>query len=41
VHANSRQAVCTAELRVITADGGSVLCAVAQGTVVATRVNQP
>ena len=38
VHANSRQAVCTAELRVIAPDGGSVLCAVAQGTVVATRV---
>ena len=38
VHANSRQAVCTAEVRAIAADGGSVLCAVAQGTVVATRV---
>ncbi|HYQ67656.1 PaaI family thioesterase [Actinophytocola sp.] len=38
VHAGSRQAVCTAELRVLGPDGGSVLCAVAQGTIVATRV---
>ena len=40
VHANSRQAVCTAELRVVAPDGGSVLCAVAQGTIVATTVNR-
>jgi uncharacterized protein (TIGR00369 family) len=37
VHANARQAVCTAELRVIAPDGAGVLCAVAQGTIVATR----
>jgi uncharacterized protein (TIGR00369 family) len=39
VHANSRQAVCTAELHVIGPDGESVLCAVAQGTIVATAVS--
>ena len=40
VHATARQAVCTAELRVVDPDGGSVLCAVAQGTVVATGVSR-
>jgi uncharacterized protein (TIGR00369 family) len=40
VHANARQAVCTAELRVIARDGGSTLCAVAQGTIVATAVSR-
>jgi uncharacterized protein (TIGR00369 family) len=37
VHSNARQAVCTAELYVVDPGGGETLCAVAQGTVVATR----
>ncbi|OLF05257.1 thioesterase [Actinophytocola xinjiangensis] len=42
VHANARQAVCTAQIRVIPPDGGEpTLCAVAQGTIVATGVSQP
>lgn len=41
VHANSRQAVCTAEVRLIPPDGEPTLCAVAQGTIVATGVSQP
>lgn len=36
-HANGRQAVCTAELHVVDAAGEAVLCAVAQGTALATR----
>lgn len=36
-HHNSRQAVCTCEIEQIAADGTGTLCAVAQGTVVATR----
>jgi uncharacterized protein (TIGR00369 family) len=40
VHADSRQAVCTAELRVIESGSGSTLCAVAQGMIVAT-VSRP
>jgi uncharacterized protein (TIGR00369 family) len=36
VHATERQAVCTAELHVVDPVGTTTLCAVAQGTIVAT-----
>lgn len=36
VHSNSRQAVCTTELTMVARDGTTTLCAIAQGTVVAT-----
>lgn len=35
-HSNSRQAVCTTELSMVAPDGTSTVCAIAQGTVVAT-----
>ncbi|OLR94886.1 PaaI family thioesterase [Actinokineospora bangkokensis] len=37
LHASSRQAVCSAELRAFGADGSVELCAVAQGTIAAIR----
>lgn len=37
VHHDARQAVCTAELRMVGPQGEQTLCALAQGTILATR----
>jgi len=37
VHAGGRQATCTCELSVVSEDGETTLCAIAQGTVIAVR----
>lgn len=39
VHANGKQAVCTAEIHAVDAGRRETLCAVAQGTIVATRAS--
>lgn len=41
IHAGRRQATCRCELYVVDADGGEVLCAVAQGTVSAVAAREP
>jgi acyl-coenzyme A thioesterase PaaI-like protein len=41
VHANSRQAVCAAKIRLLDPAGTATLCAVAQGTIVATKPASP